>query len=86
MKGLLVDPWDTAAERYPEGSKHAGTIVRLADFGAFVSLEPGIDGLVHSSEIVKVGRNGPRGELSLKVGQSLSVEILGVTGPNGGSP
>jgi small subunit ribosomal protein S1 len=78
MKSLLADPWDTAAERYPVGSKRTGKIVRLADFGAFVSLEPGVDGLVHSSEIIKAGRNGPRGELSLKVGQPLSVEILGV--------
>ena len=78
MKSLIADPWDSAAERYPVGSKHAGKIVRLADFGAFVSLEPGIDGLVHDSEIAKASGDGPRGELRLKLGQELSVEILGV--------
>lgn len=78
MKSLIADPWDSAAERYPVGSKHAGKVVRLADFGAFVSLEPGIDGLVHDSELSKAAGADPRGGLSLKMGQELSVEILGV--------
>jgi small subunit ribosomal protein S1 len=78
MKSLLADPWETATAKYPEGSKHTGKIVRLADFGAFVSLEPGVDGLVHSSEISKAGSYGARGELNLKLGQALSVEVLGV--------
>jgi small subunit ribosomal protein S1 len=78
MKSLIADPWDSAAERYPVGSKHTGKVVRLADFGAFVSLEPGIDGLVHDSEISKAAGDNPRGGLSLKLGQELSVEILGV--------
>jgi len=82
MKSLLADPWETAAERYPKGSKHAGKVVRLADFGAFVSLESGIDGLAHSSEISKAGSRGARGALELKVGQTLSVEILGVDQAN----
>jgi len=78
MKSLIADPWDSAAERYPLGSKHTGKVVRLADFGAFVSLEPGIDGLVHDSELNKASGTGPRGGLSLKLGQELSVEVLGV--------
>jgi small subunit ribosomal protein S1 len=78
MKSLLADPWETARERYPVGSKHPGKIVRLADFGAFVSLEPGIDGLVHSSELNKASSYGTSRDLSLKVGQAISVEILGV--------
>jgi small subunit ribosomal protein S1 len=82
MKSLLADPWETAREKYPEGSKHTGKVVRLADFGAFVSLESGIDGLVHSSEIIKAGSYDPRGGLTLKLGQSLSVEILGVDRAN----
>jgi small subunit ribosomal protein S1 len=82
MKSLLADPWETATEKYPEGSKHTGKVVRLADFGAFVSLEPGIDGLAHVSEINKAGRSGARGELALKLGQTLSVEILGVDQAN----
>jgi small subunit ribosomal protein S1 len=82
MKSLLADPWETAAGKYPVGSKHAGKIVRLADFGAFVSLESGVDGLVHSSEINKAGSYDSRGGLNLKVGQTLSVEILGVDQAN----
>jgi small subunit ribosomal protein S1 len=82
MKSLLADPWETAMEKYPKGTKHTGKVVRLADFGAFVSLESGIDGLVHSSEISKAGSYDPRGGLNLKVGQTLSVEILGVDQAN----
>jgi Ribosomal protein S1 len=82
MKSLQADPWDSAKGNYPVGSKHAGKVVRMADFGAFVSLEPGIDGLVHSSEIAKARGDGPRGELILKLGQALSVEILGVDQAN----
>jgi small subunit ribosomal protein S1 len=78
MKSLLADPWETASGKYPEGSKHTGTVVRLADFGAFVSLEPGIDGLVHSSELSKASNYGTIREVNVKLGQTLSVEILGV--------
>jgi small subunit ribosomal protein S1 len=82
MKSLLADPWETAPEKYPEGSKHVGKVIRLADFGAFVSLEPGIDGLVHSSELNKASSYGTSRELAVKVGQTLSVEILGVDRSN----
>lgn len=82
MKSLLADPWDMAMEKYPEGSKHTGKVIRLADFGAFVSLEPGIDGLVHVSEISKASNLGTGREPSLKLGQALSVEILGVDQSN----
>ena len=82
MKSLLADPWDTAKERYPVGSKHAGKVVRLADFGAFVSLESGIDGLMHSSEISKANSYGSGRDASVKLGQSVSVEILGVDQSN----
>jgi small subunit ribosomal protein S1 len=82
MRSLLADPWETAGDKYPVGSKHGGKVVRLADFGAFVSLEPGIDGLVHSSEINKASSYGTNRELALKLGQTLSVEILGVDRSN----
>jgi small subunit ribosomal protein S1 len=71
-----------AKGKYPEGSKHTGKVVRLADFGAFVSLEPGIDGLMHSSEISKANSYGTRGEPAVKLGQTVSVEILGVDQSN----
>lgn len=50
-KALEEDPWDTVTERYSEGKKVDGTIARVADFGVFVTLEEGIDGLVHISEL-----------------------------------
>jgi small subunit ribosomal protein S1 len=51
LKETLPDPWDEAAGRFPEGSIHKGVVSRLADFGAFVTLAPGIDGLVHVSNL-----------------------------------
>lgn len=48
-KQLQPRPWDNAAERYPEGCIVEGKVVRIADFGAFVELQPGLDGLVHIS-------------------------------------
>jgi small subunit ribosomal protein S1 len=82
MKSLLADPWETAKEKYPLGSKHTGKVVRLADFGAFVSLEPGIDGLMHSSEISKATSYGASREPAIKLGQTVSVEIIGVDQTN----
>ena len=53
IKGTLPDPWDNVDTRYPEGSRHLGTVSRLADFGAFITLEPGIDGLIPISRLSK---------------------------------
>lgn len=72
LKATLPDPWDTMQEKYTAGSMHTGKVVRLAPFGAFVSLEPGVDGLLHISELAG-GRkiNHPR-EV---VGEGESVEV-----------
>lgn len=78
MKNLLSDPWDQVADKYPVGSKHEGKVVRLTDFGAFVSLEPGLDGLVHISLLRMDSKFSNSKELSVKMGQLLPVEILGV--------
>jgi small subunit ribosomal protein S1 len=51
MKQLVQSPWDAAGMNYPPKSVHRGKVTRLADFGAFVELEPGIEGLVHISEL-----------------------------------
>ncbi|MFH0942600.1 MAG: S1 RNA-binding domain-containing protein [Candidatus Beckwithbacteria bacterium] len=51
VKQLSDDPWKKMADKYPEGSKVSGKITRLATFGAFVNLEPGVDGLIHISKI-----------------------------------
>jgi small subunit ribosomal protein S1 len=74
MKKLLPDPWDEAASKYPKGSTHKGTVVRLMNFGAFVNLEPGLDGLVHISDLKGDERiDHPRD--AVKAGQTLEVEI-----------
>ena len=51
MKQLQGDPWDLAAEKYKVGERVRGAVTRVADFGAFVELEPGIEGLIHISEM-----------------------------------
>lgn len=74
MKALLADPWDSAAQKYLPGSKHQGTISRLDNFGVFVSLEPGLDGLVHISELDGIDRNTNLRKL-FKPGTGMTVEI-----------
>ena len=51
LKQLQAEPWDTAAETYQVGQRITGTVTRLMDFGAFVELEPGIEGMIHVSEM-----------------------------------
>ena len=75
-KQLQPHPWDGAAEKYPEGEIVDGKVVRITDFGAFVELEPGLDGLVHISQcsttrVAKV-------EDAVKVGEEVKVKVLGV--------
>jgi small subunit ribosomal protein S1 len=74
LKRLLADPWETAREKYPPESKHKGRVVRIADFGAFVALEPGIDGLIHVSEMKGDDRYG-NARIAVKMGETLTVEI-----------
>src|SRR5699024_7474577 len=51
IKQLEKDPWSDIEERYPVGSKHEGQVRNLTNFGVFVELEPGIDGLIHISDL-----------------------------------
>lgn len=51
LKQLLPDPWDTVAERYPVGARVMGRVVSVTDYGAFVELEPGVEALIHISEM-----------------------------------
>ena len=51
LKQVQPDPWTTVAQRFPMGSRVTGKVVRLTDFGAFVELEPGVDGLLHISQM-----------------------------------
>ena len=74
MKALLADPWDEAQTKYKSGSKYKGTVVRITDFGAFVSLEPGLDGLIHISDLKDDNRNTNPNDI-VKQGQTLTVQI-----------
>ncbi|MDH4321214.1 MAG: 30S ribosomal protein S1 [Desulfobulbaceae bacterium] len=77
LRETMADPWDGAVTKYYEGSTHTGRVARLTDFGAFVTLEPGIDGLVHISKL-GAGRkvNHPREVVAQ--GQSLEVKVEGL--------
>jgi small subunit ribosomal protein S1 len=77
LKEIQPNPWNNIGLKYPEGSKHKGKVTRLAPFGAFVSLEPGIDGLVHISELGKGKKiNHPREVL--EESQTIEVRIAGL--------
>lgn len=76
-RALLPDPWVDANNRFPKNSRHEGSVVRVTDFGAFVSLEPGLDGLVHISELKGDGtQENPREKLT--VGQKIKVQIIDI--------
>ena len=51
MKQLVPDPWTELMQKYPVGSRHIGIARNLTNFGVFVELEPGVDGLVHISDL-----------------------------------
>ncbi len=76
LKQIQPDPWESAPERYPMGSRVTGKIVRLTDFGAFVELEPGVDGLLHISQM----SNRPIGSPSeiVNVGDELTLMVIRV--------
>lgn len=74
LRETLENPWSRIEERYPAGSVHQGRVSRLAAFGAFVTLEPGIDGLVHISKL-GAGRRLNHPREVLEAGQELTVKI-----------
>ncbi|MFN7962251.1 MAG: S1 RNA-binding domain-containing protein [Thermoanaerobaculia bacterium] len=76
-RALLEDPWLAEAGQLRPGSRHQGKVVRLQPFGAFVELAPGLDGLLHVSELA-TERNVRHPQDLLKVGQSLEVFIRAV--------
>jgi len=77
LKALQEDPWAVAARTFHVGDRVSGTVSRLTDFGAFVELIPGIDGLIHLSELSWNKRVRKPGDL-LKVGERVEVVILQV--------
>ncbi len=76
IKQLQKDPWEEIAERYPVGKRVKGTVTRLTEYGAFVKLEPEINGLVHLTEIAheKVGDPAE----ALTIGQKVDVQVINI--------
>ena len=77
LKQAQPDPWETVAERYAEGTVVEGKVARLATFGAFVELEPGIDGLIHISQLADQRVGTPADVVS--VGQVVKAKVVGVS-------
>ncbi|MGD0469703.1 MAG: 30S ribosomal protein S1 [Terriglobales bacterium] len=77
MKQLQPHPWDAVAEKYKPGERVRGTVTRIADFGAFVELEPGIEGLIHISEMSWAKRVRTAADV-VKPGETVEAVILGV--------
>ncbi len=73
MKQLLDDPWDSVASKYPLNSVHTGRVTNITDYGAFVELEPGVEGLVHVSEMSWTKKNVHPGKI---VSTSQEVEVM----------
>ena len=78
MKQLQAHPWDVVPEKYKTGERVRGTVTRIADFGAFVELEPGIEGLIHISEMSWVKRVRSAGDV-VKPGDTVEAVILGIS-------
>jgi small subunit ribosomal protein S1 len=81
LRDAQADPWEGIAERFPEGSFHTGTVARLAPFGAFVTLAPGIDGLIHISKL-GAGKRIAHPREVLKEGDVVEVTVEGVDREN----
>jgi small subunit ribosomal protein S1 len=77
LKQLEPEPWDSAVERYKAGQRISGTVTRLMDFGAFVELEPGIEGLIHISEMSWVKKVRKPSDI-LKPGDTVDAVVLSV--------
>ena len=73
IKQLQADPWDSVEANYPLGSVHKGRVTNITDYGAFVELEPGVEGLVHVSEMSWTKKNVHPGKI---VSTSQEVEVM----------
>ncbi|UNE54323.1 30S ribosomal protein S1 [Bartonella machadoae] len=75
MKQLESDPWETISARYPVGTKITGAVTNITDYGGFVEIEPGIEGLIHVSEMSWTKKNVHPGKL-LSTSQEVEVVVL----------
>ncbi len=81
IKQIMTDPWTKAAETYPPGARVSGKVVSVTDYGAFVELEKGIEGLVHVSEM-SWSKRAVHPSKVVNVGDTVEVQILGVDEAN----
>jgi small subunit ribosomal protein S1 len=79
MKQLMSDPWDGADAKYPVGAKYSGKITNITDYGAFVELEAGVEGLVHVSEMSWTKKNLHPSKI-VTPGQDVDVLVIDVDG------
>src|SRR3989441_4988661 len=77
MKQLQPQPWDSVPDKYKVGERVRGTVTRVMDFGAFVELEPGVEGMIHVSEMSWVKKVRKPSDL-VKPGETVEAVILGV--------
>jgi small subunit ribosomal protein S1 len=77
LKQAMPDPWEHAAERYPVNHRVIGRVVSITDYGAFVELEPGVEGLIHVSEMTWSRRLKHPSKV-VKVGDQVEAVVLGV--------
>ena len=77
MKQLMADPWDTVSAKYPLSAKFTGRVTNITDYGAFVELEPGVEGLVHVSEMSWTKKNVHPGKI-VSTSQEVEVMVLDV--------
>ncbi|WP_371396757.1 30S ribosomal protein S1 [Fretibacter rubidus] len=77
MKQLQEDPWEAASAKYVVGTRHTGTVTNIADYGAFIELEEGVEGLVHVSEMSWTKKNVHPGKI-VSTSQEVEVEVLEV--------
>lgn len=77
MKQLQEDPWNAAAAKYVPGTRHTGRVTNIADYGAFIELEEGVEGLVHVSEMSWTKKNVHPGKI-VSTSQEVEVEVLDV--------
>ena len=74
-KQLAPDPWTLVADKYKVGQRVRGAVVRVTDFGAFVQLEPGVDGLIHVSEMSWTRKQKKPSEI-LQPGETVEAVVL----------
>ncbi|MBV8055788.1 MAG: S1 RNA-binding domain-containing protein, partial [Deltaproteobacteria bacterium] len=81
MKQIMPDPWSKAAESYPVGARFRGKVVSVTDYGAFVELEKGVEGLIHVSEM-SWSKRAVHPSKVVNVGDHVEVQVLGVDEAN----